>query len=863
MVPITLQTSADQLKTRILSGRGRKILIAAILFIGAVLVLRHGLRNYDYADIARAIETIPKQNLIWALLLTAINYLVLTCYDALAFRYIHKTLPYKKVAFASFVGYAFSQSLGLPLITGGSVRYRLYSRWGCSAAEIARITAFSALTFWMGILTVGGIAMLADPVAVPANIHMPLATQTIGILLLSSVIFYCGVAAFRKGPERFLRWKIVYPSLELSLAQVVISSIDWLLAAGVLYALLPSGNIPLAHFCAIFVTAQIVGLISNVPGGLGVFESIFLLLLSPRISPADLIGSLLAYRGIYYLLPLAISFLMLAVHELAPVRRRFLRSIRIIQRYSRQFAPTGFAVAVFAAGVILIFSVATPSVPQRLKWVSELLPLPLVEFSHLLASFAGIALLLLARGLQRRLDAAYIFTAILLFLGAVASFFKGFDYEEMILLLLLLAALVRSRSIFSRKASLTADPFTWPWTVSILLVLLSAVWLTLFSYKQVPYSHELWLQFDFSGEAPRSLRAIFVVIGLAFIFGIRQMLRPASVEPALPNVAELKVAHEIIQQTSYSPANLALLGDKSLLFSKSQKSFLMYGVEKRSWIALGDPVGLDSEKAELAWRFREISNNHNGWTVFYEVGSQSLPLYLELGLTLTKIGEEATVPLEEFTLDGASRKTFRHLLNKFQRDGYSFEIVPVSQVPELMPELQNISDAWLNEKRTREKGFSLGYFHLPYLEYFPAGIVKHNGQILAFANIWLSATKEELSLDLMRFLPEAPNGVMDYLFLNLMMWGKKEGYKKFNLGMAPFSGLADRHLAPITTRLGALVYRRGENFYNFKGLRQYKEKFDPVWEPRYLASPGGLALPRVLANVAALVSSGLRGVISK
>jgi len=115
----------------------------------------------------------------------------------------------------------------------------------------------------------------------------------------------------------------------------------------------------------------------------------------------------------------------------------------------------------------------------------------------------------------------------------------------------------------------------------------------------------------------------------------------------------------------------------------------------------------------------------------------------------------------------------------------------------------------------------------------------------------------------MRYSPDAPTGVMEYLFIQLLLWGKERGYRRFNLGMAPLSGLQNRTLAPLWSRAGALLYRHGEHFYNFRGLRMYKDKFDPSWEPRYLASPGGLALPRVVANTAALISGGLKGVVSR
>jgi len=146
---------------------------------------------------------------------------------------------------------------------------------------------------------------------------------------------------------------------------------------------------------------------------------------------------------------------------------------------------------------------------------------------------------------------------------------------------------------------------------------------------------------------------------------------------------------------------------------------------------------------------------------------------------------------------------------------------------------------------------------------FPIAVVRKDARVVAFANVWASGENEELSVDLMRHAGDAPAGVMDYMFLNLMLWGQERGFGWFNLGVAPLSGLENRALGTIWSRAGALTYRMGENFYNFQGLRQYKEKFDPQWEPVYLASPGGLALPRILTNLAALIAGGLRGVVAK
>jgi phosphatidylglycerol lysyltransferase len=202
-------------------------------------------------------------------------------------------------------------------------------------------------------------------------------------------------------------------------------------------------------------------------------------------------------------------------------------------------------------------------------------------------------------------------------------------------------------------------------------------------------------------------------------------------------------------------------------------------------------------------------------------------------------------------------------VHRLEKLGATVEVVPRGDVPALMPELRAISGEWLAARRTREKGFSLGFFDERYLAEFPCAVVRQEGRVVAFANVWASGDRSELSVDLMRHRDDAPRDSMELLFVRLMVWGREQGYAWFDLGMAPLSGLQDRALAPFASRLGARVFRHGENLYNFQGLRRYKEKFDPTWSPTYLASPGGLALPAVMTNVAALVSRGLKGVVSR
>jgi phosphatidylglycerol lysyltransferase len=242
---------------------------------------------------------------------------------------------------------------------------------------------------------------------------------------------------------------------------------------------------------------------------------------------------------------------------------------------------------------------------------------------------------------------------------------------------------------------------------------------------------------------------------------------------------------------------------------------------------------------------------------------QRREFYAEIGLTLTPLGEEARVDLAELSLDPPAHKDLRNARTKLLRSGCRFDILAIEAAPEVLPALARISQAWLARKATREKGFSNASFESRYLSNFPLAVVRQEGDIVAFANLWLGTGREELSVDLMRHLPDAPNGTMDFLFSELMLWGRDQGFRWFNVGMTPLAGL-ESHQAPVLwSRVGAFMYRHAEHFYNFEGLRRYKAKFAPVWIPLYLASPGGIALAPVLVDVIALIAGGIGGIVSK
>ncbi len=805
------------------------------------------------------LHAIPRRQILAALGFTALSYWLLTTYEVLALRYLQRAIPYARILFTSFIAYSFGHALGFAVFTGSAIRFRLYVGAGITAIDVATVTAFCSFSFALGLATVLGVSLLVSPGHVAHILHLnPNWSLALGGLLLCAVAVYALWACLTRGTLEIRGWALRAPGAAIAVPQLLLSVLDLSLSCAVLWSLLPpSAHVPFVTFIGVYAAAVIAGIVSHVPGGVGVFEAVIIYTM-PNIPADALVGSLLAYRAVYYVVPLVFGTLLFGSKELAAQRGRLAWAQELASIYVAPVVPQIAGALTFLAGALLLFSGATPGVEERLAFLDQFLPLAVLEASHLVGSVVGLGLLVLARALFRRVQAAYHITVWLLVAGILASLLKGLDFEEACLLALVLSVLVLGRRAFYRPTAILSEPFTPVWVVSIVGVVVMAVWIGIISYRHIGYSDQLWWTFALHGNAPRMLRATLAVVVLGITYLLLNMLRPARPEPAVAGPQELARARPLIAASDLTLPNAALTGDKRLLFSEAGDAFVMYQIAGHSWIALGDPVGSQAGAEELVWRLREISDHHGGQTVFYQVCGERLGLYVDLGLAALKIGEEARVQLDSFSLEGPERADLRQAHKRAQRDGAQFQVIPPEGVEALMPVLQKISDSWLTSKSTGEKGFSVGAFAPQYLCQFPLALVSVQGVPLAFANLWTTDTKAELSVDLMRFDPQAPKAAMDYLFIELMLWGKSQGYSWFNLGMAPLSGLEAHPLAPAWHRVGNFIFRHGEHFYNFEGLRRYKMKFDPVWEPRYLVARGGIALPRVLVDVSVLIAGGVK-----
>ena len=837
-----------------------------MVFSVALWILHREISHLKPDAIIAHARSIPWASLLKAAAFTTCGYLVLTGYDTLGMRYIGQSLSYRHTARTAFMAFAVAHNVGIAALSGGSIRYRMYSLLGLSGLQIARIIVFCSATFALGSSLLLGTALLIMPPAETGILGLPPAIlEAVGIALLAVPFVYLVLTRLVRAPIGIGKWTLTLPSTGIGVGQLLLSIGDLMFAGATLYVLL-SPNLPIGFlpFLGIYLIALSAGLLSSVPGGIGVFEAVLLLAL-PDVDRSVLLGTVIVYRAIYYLLPLFLALLLLAGNELLQHRRLLGSSAQLAGRWLSAAAPQFIGLAVFLAGVLLLISGSMPAEESRLDIIADFVPLPLLEVSHLAGSVAGVGLLVLARGLFRRLHSAYVFAAVLLAAGVAASLIKGLDFEEALILLAILAFLWLSRHEFYRQGSVAMQEFSPGWVAAIVLALSFAIWIGLISFRHVPYSQQLWWQFAFHSDAPRMLRASLVA-GLALTsLAFWKLLRTGRfTPPPAPSPPNMDQVRDVLRGARYASANAALMGDKQFLWSPDGQAFIMYQRSGSHWIALGDPVGPEGAWEELAWSYRELVDRYDGRPVFYQVSDDSLPLYVDMGLTLGKLGEEAWVRLESFSLEGSTYGEFRRTINRTRKLGAEFAVIPGPQVEAIGPELQAVSDDWLKDKSSSEKGFSLGAFSVPYLANFDCAVVRMEGSIIAFANLWPAPATGELSVDLMRHNQQAPKGVMDYLFGELMLWSKLRGFKWFNLGMAPLSGLEQHELAPLWHKLGHLVFSHGEVFYQFEGLRRYKEKFHPEWRPRYVACPGGqLGLPRALLEASRLISGGVGGMLHK
>ena len=807
-----------------------------LLLVAAIYVLWRELHGLSLAQIHAEIAGwgLPRVGL--ALSMAAVSYGLLAVNEQLGLRWAGAKVPLRAGLLGSFIAYAFANSIGLTPLVAGAVRARLYGRHGVDVGKVARTTLYCAVSFGLGLASLAGFSLLTAPPATFHALHLhPGLAKSFGAALLLFPLGYLAACGLARGTLRVRGRVFTLPPLSWALAQVAIGVADNLVTSALVWMLVGDAAPPFPAFASAYAVSTAAGLFSGLPGGVGVFEGAMLALL-PNLDRAALTAAFVGYRLFYYVTPLVLAGGLLLAQE-AGARRITLTA----RRAWRLVGPATLALSAFVLGGALVL-IAVGRIPtERLGLLRAAVPLIVVETSHLISLAAGLALMVVSLGLLRRRASARLVALPVTLVAASTALLRGLDIAPAIMAAVLCLTLLTSRRLFTRRGSIEGDALI-PWLVTgVLGVFAGSIALGVWIYDTAPFETRLLTHFGYHADHARFLRGIALLGGLILVGSVWRLARLPHARAVSAAPATLDSVRPLVEASPDTTARLALTGDKAILRSADGDAFLMYGAMGRSLIMLGDPVGDPAEGRKLLWRFRELADRQDARPVIYHASGERITDYLDLGLSALKLGEEARVPLAPFDLAGGARRNLRQSHARGQRDGLRFEVVPAPAGETLMARLREISDAWLLAHGGREKGFSLGRFDPTALAHDPVALVWRGEEIIAFANIWTGGGVEA-SIDLMRHVDDAPRGTMDFLFVELFLWAKAQGYAWFNLGMAPLSGLADHRLAPFWHKIGRQIAQRGGAYYGFEGLRAFKSKFDPVWTPRYLAAPpSGLA----------------------
>ncbi len=815
------------------AGRLLPLLIVAVV----VAVTWDALRRIHFGEVRAALRGMDQGPILVGLAITAVNIAVMGLYDVVAFRLTRAPWP-ERWRFGS-VAFAWSNFLTLGPLAGPAIRFWLYRPWVDRATDVQGGVVSVVLGFTAGL--VGWTVASLLPIRLAWAASMPV-LLVVSLVTATAVVLAGATVLSRTHPQFATRqWRF-------GVAMVLVGWVDWLLAALAFSACVHALPVPppdaVALFRSFFV-GQAIGLLSLIPGGLGSSDAFWVAHLPVSVSAAT--AALLVYRAIYYVLPWLFASAML----LGWATSRSTRRIDLARRF--------IATLVGAGGLLMILSTASPALAVRLRLLERVIPLELVEFGYLAAALGGLLLLVLARGLAKGYRSAVRAAYLIIITAAAASLLKGLDWEEVVILSAIALVLWTQSALFDRPShgDWLERRDLWLAVVGVFVfVVVGAV-----THRVNQQTIDRLLHVGYHVEGSRFARsAITLAMGTAAV-ALYTLLR-APVRFARPSSEQIQRTLELHARIGRGSTALTVANGDKQIWTDGDRGFCLYRTIGRYIVVFADPVvQRPSMHAELLDRFIAFAAELDRRPLFYQISPEWIPPLHDRGYAFFKLGEEALVPLERVTLEGHAGKINRQILKRAERDRARFRIIPPEEAQARIGELRHVSDEWLRIKEVRERQFSIGYFDEEYIGRFPCGVVEYpvGGpeplRIIAFANLLLGPAHSELSVDLMRYVDDAPK-VMDYLFVSLFLYGKELGYRTFNLGMAPLASVGERTGAYARERLARLVFQHGENWYNFQGLRYYKQKWNPEWVPRYLAYENPWDWPAALANVSALIAGG-------
>ncbi|MGE7997091.1 bifunctional lysylphosphatidylglycerol flippase/synthetase MprF [Lysinibacillus sp. NPDC093190] len=822
-----------------------KILFPIALLAIAIYEILQTISGIDVHLLQKEVNELQIWKLLFILFITFCAITPMIFYDVILVKMLGIKINNRILLNHSFIVNTFSNLIGFGGLVGVFLRNYFYSKYKEDKEDLLKSIASVTLFYLTGISLLAWIMYIFFW-------DFPMLKEVrwlkIAVILVSLYVpIFIAMLIIRNKKSGSINPKI-------SLQLIATSVTEWLAVFLVIWILTFILKIPieLSGLIPVFLIASCAGIVSMIPGGVGSFDLVFLWgTQSLGIADEKVLFLLILYRIGYFVLPFLVSSLLFVKEYWKRWNQSWddLPNV-ILQKLSHML----LTILVFLSGIVLLLSASVPGILSRLKIAQEFLSSPIMHVSHQLTVAAGFILLGLCRGIKYKVKRAYQLSLIVLSSSAIFSIFKGLDYEEAIFLLIVAGLLIASKKQFYRESYV----LTW----GIVLIDLAAVTIITAMYVLIGYvnlpSSKIRIPAALQEYIITDYRDLFysAVIGILIaivIFYIGYFIRaPKKMEKLLSSEQEEIIKNHLMTYKGTEYSHLIFLHDKYVHWNKKGTVLFSYQIFADKIVVLGDPVGNESDFLSAIQEFLEMADKHGYTPIFYEINNKIFPSLHEHGYSFFKLGEQAFVDLDKFTLTGKGMKGRRAVKNKFERENFTVEVVSPPYSQELMNELQEVSTKWLQGRS--EKGFSLGFFDEHYLSTSNIAALRGAEGVIGFASLMpMYDNDERLSVDLMRFKPGAPSGTMDFIFLSLFEWAKAEGYRVFNMGMSPLSNVGQSRYSFLSEKIAAQIFLHGQHFYHFKGLKNFKLKYADFWEPKYIAYRKKSSLPFTMAQVTLLI----------
>ncbi|MEY8441993.1 bifunctional lysylphosphatidylglycerol flippase/synthetase MprF [Lactobacillaceae bacterium 24-114] len=807
-----------------------KIVFITSVVLFVIYALSNFFKTVDWHKVGIGLSNLSIADLVTLTIMGCIAIIPMLGYDFAIVKFLPGKFKRSYIIRCGWITNTLTNIAGFGGILGSSLRAYFY-RKNASKSEILLAISKIAVFLLSGLSVLCWIALI-----IIFGFHHGGHFDQYAIWLVAGGLYFPIVFYFTLVNDNKL-FNDVTPKIEALL--VTSSTCEWLFVAVFFVLVGASLNVPNSLLLTVFplyVVAQLLGVISMIPGALGSFDVIMMLELSfLGIPKSTIVIWLLLFRIFYYLVPLLLAGLMF-INSIAQQVNDFFDGMPLmILQWTAHFLITVF---MYVAGIFMLISATVPDITTGNRFMENLYPFTFVFIHQFSTVLFAIALLACARGVESKVQKAYLPTLILLVIGIATTWWNLKTATLTIYLAVVFFLILLSKKELYRKklqysiSKLTTDLLIFAGSC-IMYVVIGVINTPSYSRK-----HHVPNFFLFPGEKIWFSGLIGIIIGLIIVGMIVHYFCSGPDPFAKKEKFDAERTRKVIETFGGSrTSHLAFLRDKNLYFYQKDGKDQLYFMYRRNYdrlIVMGNPVGNKEVVRAALKQFLTEADKYDYQLVFYEVSGEFTMLLHEFGFDFIKTGETALVRLADFTLAGKRQRSQRALMHKFDREGYQFEIIQPPFDKDFLQKLKVVSDDWLGKQP--EKGFSLGYFDPYYLQQAPIAIVKDkNDKIVAFATLMPTGGKKYLTIDLMRHAKDAPSGIMDKIFISLFLYGQENGYEYFDLGMAPLSNVGESQFSFLGEKIAHFIYEYGYHFYGFQGLRHYKNKYADVWQSRYTA----------------------------